>query len=489
MGRENLETVVLQAHMDMVCEKRPDSLHDFSKDPIQLRFWKKDGISMVSAVDTTLGADNGIGVAYALVAACATSRPALEILLTSDEEEGLTGAQNLSDDFVSGKYLLNLDSEEEGILIAGCAGGVSLSFKKSFDPCFMENSASSPFSYYSVRIFGLLGGHSGTDIDKPRANANVLLGNLLRSILEKINKTNDINKTDINATISTFPTKGSELELRLVNINGGSVHNAIPREAACTFMTDLPLDFLNEMIQEFQSVLEKTIRSSEPNLKFSFDKMERNEINKAANEKANILESNPVQIPVFNSKNTARIISLISSIPHGVFEMSDKIPGLVLTSGNLAVMRSEFFEPEKSKENTKDKKLEFKITYSLRSGNEFKLKEKSKEFIDIGENHDFHVSVFGSYKPWEPDFDSGWISLCKKVYKHHFLKEIQVSAIHAGLECGVLGRKYPSLQMVSLGPDISNAHTPDETMNLDSAKRVWVYIQTILENFDVKKQD
>ncbi|WNY25105.1 beta-Ala-His dipeptidase [Methanolapillus millepedarum] len=460
-GYEHLETVVLQAHTDMVCEKNAGHPHDFLRDPIRLVYKTVNGVRFVSADGTTLGADNGIGVAYALAAACdGVCRPPLELLLTTDEEEGLTGAQNLSPDFVSGRYLLNLDSETEGTIIAGCAGGVSVSLKKSFDPYFMDEKHAAQFSFYTIQISGLAGGHSGTDINKPRASANVILAKILASVAGKM--------------------ESSELEFRLIEMTGGSVHNAIAREASCAFMTDIPFETIERCVFDFQTAVVNDCSFDEPDLQICLVKCDFPEMVR----KYEIPEKKS-HVPVLTTKNSSRIISLLLSIPHGVFEMSDKIPGLVLLSGNFAVVRSEFSAADDEEDGNVKGKI--KIIYNLRSGNEVKLKEKTKDLMNIGKKYDFHASVFSSYKPWEPDLNAPLLKMCRNVYQETFQKEPIVSAIHAGLECGAFVRIYPGMQMISIGPDIIDAHSPDETLDLDSSARVWTFIKAILGKFEFKK--
>lgn len=468
VGYENAPVVVLQSHMDMVCEKETGSLHDFSNDGIRLSYVTENGIPYVTANGTTLGADNGIGIAYSLAMAASPEipHPPLELLITADEEVGLTGAQNMENDFISADLLFNLDSEEEGVIIVGCAGGTQIGFKKQIE---IENayaddgeSVCNVPAAYTLTAAGLLGGHSGTDIHIGRGNANHILINFLKSVHEK------------------YPQNC----FKIVKMEGGGAHNAIPRYAKCLFMTTIPFEVLTAESEKYAANIRLRPDFNDPGLMVTVAE-------------ADLKKPEAINLQSFSSKNTEQLIQFMSSVQTGVFEMSAQIPDLVWVSGNLAVIRtlppSEYagkedknsVGSESSKQNigTEKSKRELEIIYSLRSGSESELKNKVKEMMDLAGRFSFNFEISNSYLPWEPDFNSELLERCRNIYRKTFEAEAKVTAIHAGLECGVFHQKYPSMQMVSIGPDIIGAHTPSEKMSLVAAENVWSYLKEILKSF------
>ncbi|MDV0445004.1 Cytosol non-specific dipeptidase [Methanimicrococcus sp. At1] len=488
-GMDNLPAVILQAHTDMVCEKESGTNHNFTADPLKLQYFKEEGISWLTAENTTLGADNGIGMAYMLAAAASDSiaHPPLKLLFTTDEEIGLTGAQGMDSDFVSGEYMINLDSEEEGTIIVGCAGGTQICFKHLVDvenaydsddsddiggSSSIDSAADSvvdlvvasdddsvPAKPYTIVVSGLLGGHSGTDIHIGRGNANLILIQFFKRLTERY----------------------TQNVIKLIKIKGGTAANTIPRRAELSFVTDIPADSLRAEVADYVMLISSVPSFNDPNVSVEVADADLSNIKKSG-------------LKSFSAKNTGRILNFLIAIPNGVFEMSASIPDLVLTSGNLAIIKTrsnaEYFKgAEKEAESsdldiyTEKSKRELEIIYSLRSGNELRLKEKIKEMMALSEKHHFNFEITHTYSPWEPDFNSEFLKNCAEIYRKTFGNDVRISAIHAGLECGVFHRQFPSMKMISIGPDITAAHTPGEKLNLDAAEKVWIYLKEILKSF------
>jgi len=431
---ESLPTVILQAHTDMVCEKEADGTHNFSKDGLKLSYISENGIPYLTADKTTLGADDGIGVAYMLAIAVSKDivHPPLELLFTTDEEQGLTGAQEMSDDFISGGYLINLDSEEEGTIIIGCAGGAQVEFRQQFET---EELVPSGSAFYAASVSGLLGGHSGTEIHVGRRNANKILTQFLITVLEKQNS------------------------LKIIDFSGGSAHNAIPREAECLFSVAMSAKELKEEAEICVAQVKSELGFNDADFQISILEMSD-------------IDSNAVG---FSTEASEQILQFLTAIPTGVFDISQESLNFVSSSGNLATVKT-----VNSKES---EQKEIEIVCSLRSDNEIKLKESIKNAELLAENNRFDIKISNTYSPWEPDFKSPFVQKCKKIYSDLFQKNVQILSIHAGLECSVFRRKYPSLPMISIGPDIIGAHTPSEKLNLNAAEKVWIYLKEILKSF------
>lgn len=418
-GRENDHTVILQGHMDMVCEKTPDSAHDFSKDSIKHII---DG-DWMHADNTTLGADNGIGIALALAIAIddSVSHPPLELLFTVDEETGLVGANSIEKDSISGKILLNLDSEDEGVVTIGCAGGREVAIKVDLH----KDDSDTPDLHYKLSVDGLKGGHSGVDIHEHRENANVLLARLLKYIIKKIDS------------------------VRLTDIAGGSAHNAIPRNAYA--IIHVPSSDQNNFKDVFNlkaSELENLTKSYEPDIKLSLT-----EVNE--------------QRQTYSAEDTRKVINLINSLPHGVAKMSVDIEKLVETSNNLATIGIE--------------NDVLSILLSQRSSVETQLEWIVSKIESIAELTNVSYNTSEGYPGWKPNPNSELLSLCKKVYNDLFGKEPHVEAIHAGLECGIIGAKFDGMDMVSLGPTIKNPHSPQEKLYLPSVPKIWDFTKGLLK--------
>ncbi|MFZ4402346.1 MAG: aminoacyl-histidine dipeptidase [Bacteroidales bacterium] len=418
-GFENRQTVVLQSHLDMVCEKNSDKNHDFDIDAIQARI---EG-EWVKANGTTLGGDDGIGIAasLAILASDNIDHGPIECLFTVDEETGLTGAFALSTDLLKGKILLNLDSEDEGEIFIGCAGGKDTVAELPY------STISTPLNNiaFKVSISGLSGGHSGDDINKGLGNANKLLN---RFLWETNNK----------------------YSIYLAEINGGNLRNAIPREAYAIFTIAKENEVvLKTDAKKYNDIIRFEYRSTESELKFSIENIEIPDL-------------------VIESKIQSDLLNALYACPHGVISMSREIPNFVETSTNLASVKM------------KDKKII--ITTSQRSS-----VESAKEDICNMVASVFHligatVTQGDGYPGWTPNPDSVVLEIAKKSYIHLFNKEPKVLAIHAGLECGLIGEKYPEMDMISYGPTIKGAHSPDERMKIDTVQMFWELTLDILKN-------
>lgn len=417
-GFEKSPITVLQSHIDMVCEKNKDTEHDFNNDPIKL---VRDG-DWIKADGTTLGADNGIGAAAGLAIATDNdfNHGHLELLFTVDEETGLTGANNLEHGFVEGKYLLNLDTEEDGFFYVGCAGGMDTVGIFNIELTKIADGWTS----YTLFIGGLKGGHSGINISDKRANAIKLLGLLL-------------NKLKV-------------VDYYIANISGGSKRNAIAREAeAVIFIRNEFEAVIREHINAFalESVLE--FKSTDRDLKISFEKND-NDFSKDA----------------FTKEFGNKIINVILAIPHGVISMSPQIAGLVETSTNLATVVIE--------------NNEIKIGTSQRSSIESAKKNIAASVKSVFDLVNAKVIVGDGYPGWQPNLDSNLLKLSKKVFKEMFGRNPELKAVHAGLECGILGDKYPGMEMISFGPTIEGAHSPDEKVKIHDVEKFYRLLKGIL---------
>ncbi len=418
-GMENRPAVVIQGHLDMVCEKNNDTEHDFSKDPIKMKV--EDG--WVTAEGTTLGAENGIAVAMgmALMEATDIPHPPLEFLFTVDEETGLTGASALKSDFVKGRILLNIDSEEEGALYIGCAGGLNTMLSKTID--WQDLPAN--HQTLRIKIGGLRGGHSGLNIHEGLGNAIILMGRLLYKLLEQ---------TDV----------------KIAAIDAGSKHNAIPREAVATVTVS------SDQVDELKKIAADLDKTFKDELKF-VDK----------DVFATVENSDAVK-KVFSDDFTARLVRLIYAMPHGVIAMSHAIENLVETSTNMAIIE------------TKDDSVE--MLTSQRSSVASEVEDIAGKIRALGELAQFKVEHGDGYPAWEPNPDSKLLATCKKIYTQRYGQEPEVKAIHAGLECGIIGEHYDGMDMISFGPDIVGAHSPDEKIRIESVAHIWEYLQEILKN-------
>ncbi len=419
-GMEERPTIVLQAHMDMVCEKTSDRVIDFEKDPILSYV---DG-EWMRAKGTTLGADDGIGIAMAMAVLTDESlkHGPIECLFTRDEETGLTGAEALESGFMTGKYLINLDSEDEGEIFIGCAGGVNTEI--DFDYFTQEIPEGSVA--LRVVIDKLVGGHSGDDINKNRANANKLLARFLH---------NESNKFDIN----------------LISIDGGNLHNAIPRHAEAVIA--VPESVKHEVRADFNvfaADVQNEYHATEPNMEFTM-------------ESAELPETCIDDITSYN------LIESLHACHHGVYEWSQDIPGFVETSSNLASVKM----PEEGK---------IKIITSQRSSTQSQLECMSSVIAATFSLAGADVTIHDGYPGWKPNPDSAVLKVAVEKYRELFNKDPKVRAIHAGLECGLFSEKYPDLDMISVGPTLRGVHSPDECLLIPTVDMVWRHLVAIIEN-------
>jgi dipeptidase D len=417
-GKQDKTGVVLQGHTDMVCEKNNDTTHDFSKDPIRL---VKDG-EWITADGTTLGSDNGIGVCYALAVMEDNSleHPPMEFLFTVDEETGLTGANGLKGDFVQGKYLINLDSEEEGAFYIGCAGGqhTILRRKINWQPVPAGQST------YSVKVGGLRGGHSGLNISDGLGNSLKLLSRLLYHLDDNV-------------------------DYSLVAFNGGNKHNAIPREAvALITINDKDADTVLQYAQQAGSDFKNELQFSDKDV---FIKMEKTDPAKQ----------------IFSAQDKEALIRLIYAMPHGVMAMSKAVSSLVETSTNMAI--------SETKENLVE------LLTSQRSSVASSITDIADKVRALGELAGFEVEQGGGYPAWEPNPNSALLKFATAAYKDTTGQEAEVKAIHAGLECGIIGEKYDGMDMISFGPTIEGAHSPDERVNIQSVNHCWEFLLELLK--------
>ncbi len=417
---EQARPVALQGHLDMVCEKNKDKVHDFSKDPIELV--RKGNVLMANG--TTLGADNGIAVAtnLAIMEDRSLEHGPLEFLFTIDEETGLTGASNLAPGFVESKTLMNLDSEEEGALYVGCSGG-----RDTIGIWMLElESAPAGMTAAHMKVTGLRGGHSGLEIDKGRGNAIKIINRGLLAL------------AGIGARIATA--------------NGGNKHNAIPREAeALLFIPTKKWEAAVAQMHQLNETVKAELASVEPDLALSLSPakgIRKGKVLKKAVQK--------------------KILQTISALPHGVIKMSADIPGLVETSTNVAVIKTD--------------KKSVQIATSQRSSVASENVEICHTVASVFELGGAHVKQGDGYPGWKPNLDSEILAVAKSTYRSMYGKDPEVKAIHAGLECGIIGERYPGMDMVSFGPTLEGVHSPDEKIHIDTVEKYWNFLLGILRN-------
>ena len=417
-GYENAPTVIIQGHMDMVCEKNNGVEHDFEKDPLKLRIVD----DYIYATDTTLGADNGIAVAYAMAILASNDipHPPIEVLLTTDEETGMSGAMAIKKENLQGKILINLDNEEEGYLLVSCAGGVRSTATLKVD----EQEIGSK-KLIKINISGLKGGHSGMDIIKERGNSNKILGRVLKGLLR-------------------------EVKFNLVSLNGGSKNNAIPREAEAIIAVN-PNDENTaiEVINNWNNIIENELRAQDSGLKIE----------------ASITDIKTCK--EFTDESTKKVVDLLYIYPNGINTKSTEIEGLVESSTNLGVL------------TTKDGVVEFDsaIRSSIPSLKE-EIVLRSKTIVELLGGK---FETTSDYPGWEYDPNSKVRDICQKVHKDMYGKEAKIVAIHAGVECGLFNEKLGNLDMISFGPNLYDVHTPDEHMSISSVKNCYEYLLGILK--------
>lgn len=419
-GMEDAKTIILQSHVDMVCEKNGDITHNFETDPIITYI---DG-DWVRAKGTTLGADCGIGMAatLAVLADKNLTHPKIEALFTVDEETGLTGANALETGFLTGDILLNLDSEDDGELFIGCAGGMNTQILFTYT----EDPVPSNYVAFSFRVKGLMGGHSGDDINKGRGNSIKLLNRFLW-------------------------TANSRYDVRIYKYEGGNLHNAIPREAYAIFTVHRDsIGELNSYYSEFEKEIFNEYKFIEPNIEYKLGKVALPEY-------------------VIDETTQLELLNSICACPNGVISMSAQMPGLVESSTNLASIK--FIENN-----------QIRIVTSQRSDVDSRKKNISNTIKSLIQLTGASVIQGEGYPGWRPNKDSPILKVVSDTYKELFGEEAKVKAIHAGLECGLFLEKYPHLDMISFGPTIRNAHSPDECLYIPAVQKFWDLLVKILEH-------
>lgn len=421
-GMENRTPVILQSHLDMVHQKNNDTVFDFEQEGIRMRV---NG-DWVDAEGTTLGADNGIGVAtiMALLSAKDVAHPPLEALFTIDEETGMTGALELQKNWLNGKILLNLDTEEDNELTIGCAGGIDVTASGTYP----EEQIPAGHVAFRLTVKGLSGGHSGMDIHKGLANANKLLIRLLYRSHERFG-------------------------LRIAQLDGGSLRNAIPREAwAWVSLPAQQADAFARNIAHIESVFKAEFETTDPNLKL-------------------VWETAEAPAEVMQEEFQDRLLAAIYTCPNGIYRMSPDIAGLVQTSNNVARLIA--------------KSGEVTVMCLTRSSLDSEKDDLAHAIEACFSLADLSVIRSGSYPGWQPRPGSAIVELMHKLYRELFADEPKVMACHAGLECGIIGGSYPTLDMVSFGPNIRGAHSPDERVQISSVQKYWSYVLETLARIPV----
>lgn len=423
-GMENRKGVILQGHLDMVPQKNEDTAHNFETDPIQAYV---DG-EWVRAKGTTLGADNGMGVAAGMAILTSTDIPhgPVEVLITATEETGMDGANGLKPGLLHGDILLNLDSETEGELYVGCAGGIdaSAAFK------YKEEKLPDGVKAYRLAVKGLKGGHSGMDINLGRGNSNKLLFRFLK-------------------------TYAQDLQLRLSTVSGGSLRNAIPRESfAIVVLPAGNASRLQAAVKEAESIYRTELLAKEPDLQV-------------------MAEETALPAFVIDACTQARLTNSILACPNGAVRMIDSMPDTVETSNNLAIVQSE------------EGKIVIKtlLRSSVETAKEA-LAQTLKAVFELASADE--ITFEGGYPGWKPNPDSAILKEMQELYEQLYGKKPAIMAIHAGLECGILGSKYPNWDMISFGPTICSPHSPDERVNIASVGKFWDYLKATLKNIPVK---
>ncbi|MGE7768238.1 aminoacyl-histidine dipeptidase [Peribacillus sp. NPDC096540] len=414
IGYESAPIVIIQGHMDMVCEKNKGTLHDFEKDPLQLRIVG----DMLYATDTTLGADNGIAVAYALALLDANDipHPSLEVVITTEEETTMNGALAVDSSHFDGKILINIDSEEDGKLLVSSAGGIRV---RQILPISWE-PASNDTVPYTIRIKGLKGGHSGISINKERGNSNKLLGRLLH---------------ELTTNFTCF----------IQQINGGLKGNAIPREAEASILIHFDdVQKITDKIQQWDETFKNELQSSDPKVSIGFEKSES------------------ISTNVFSKETMRKAITSLLLIPNGVQGMNMGIEGLVESSINLGVVTT----------TDTEMKFESEIRSSVKSM-KYNMVTQAKA---LAEMLGCKLLIDADYPEWPYNPESKLKKLFEQTYNEKYNDEIEIIAVHAGIECGVFIDKIPGLDAVSIGPDMFSVHTPDEHLSIPSAVNNWEYL-------------
>ncbi len=416
-GMEDRRTVVLQSHLDMVCQKTPDSTHDFANDPIAARI----DADVVRADRTTLGADNGIGVAATLAVLASTdiAHGPIEALFTVDEETGMTGANGLKPGFLGGDILLNLDSEDEGEICIGCAGGADFKARSTYT----EAPVPKGWVALSIDVGGLKGGHSGVDIHLGRANASKVLARVLYECL-------------------------GEVALRVVRFQGGDLRNAIPRSASAVIV--VPAKAADAVVARIAGLAQQICNEyapADPDMKITTTKA------KAAT-------------TAMSGALTKKLLSTLYASPHGVFAMVRDMPEVTETSTNLAIVDVA--------------KGEIAITHMLRSSVDTKKRDVANMLTAVFSLLGCDVVVSAGYPGWTPNTRSPVLAILRERYEARFNKPARVTATHGGLECGIIRSVYPTMDAVSIGPTVRFPHSPDEHVEIASVQKFWDFLTDVL---------
>ena len=420
-GMKDRKTVIIQNHLDMVHQKNNDTIFDFEEEGIKMYV---DG-DWVKADGTTLGADNGLGVAtsMAILESNEIEHPAIEAIFTVDEETGMTGAKQLDKTILSGEVLLNMDTEDDDELTIGCAGGVDTTVSINYEPTQVKTHA------MSLTVKGLKGGHSGMDINKGLGNANLILAELIGYLESKVS------------------------DFKLIEIEGGGLRNAIPREARAVAGAKT-LDQVQSLVKAFEETQKAKFSQTEPTLSIQFENLGESEV-----------EALPDDL-------LSKFLDALLKLPNGVYAMNAEIDDLVETSSNLARV------------NVKDGTIE--LLSLQRSSKEAGKREVAAAYKDIFEGIGADVVHSGDYPGWEPIAQSPIVKTMRSLYVDLFGDEPHVMACHAGLECGIIGERYPHLEMVSFGPTIKGAHSPDERASISSVQKFWRWTLETLKNIPKK---
>lgn len=422
-GMENKKSIILQGHLDMVPQKNNDKVFDFEKDPIDAYI---DG-EWVTANGTTLGADNGMGcaAAMAILASKTIKHGPIEALFTIDEETGMTGAFGLEKGILKGDILINLDSEDEGEMYIGCAGGLDANVT------FKYNTVAVPAGHVAMKLelTGLKGGHSGMEINLGRGNANKLINRFLKNGIDNFS-------------------------MQISSIEGGSLRNAIPREAfaVVTIPADVKAKFV-ESLTEFANIFKSELSATESDLNF-------------------VAKDCALPQNIIDPEVSIKLVKSIYACPNGVMRMSNSMPGMVETSNNLASVKSD--------------NGTINIKCLLRSSVNSAKEALGQAITSVYELAGASVELTGAYPGWKPNVDSVILATCRNVYKDLFGNQPDIKAIHAGLECGLFGSVYPNWDMISFGPTIRSPHSPDEKVNIASVKKFWEFLVKVVENIPSK---
>jgi dipeptidase D len=414
-GMEDRAGVVLQGHLDMVHQKNADTDFDFETQGIEM--YRED--DWVKARGTTLGADNGIGVAsaMAILASEDIAHPPIEALFTIDEETGMTGAKGLAPGLLQGRFLLNLDSEDDEEITIGCAGGVDVTVKGSYP---VETASGEAFR---VIVRGLTGGHSGMDIHRGRANADKLLCRVLLDLDEQFG-------------------------IRIAQIDAGGLRNAIPREATAVFLQEGQDSALRDRLASLAEELQAEYRVTDPALELT-------------------LEPAGIAPQVMGRVAQTGLLRAIAACPNGIYRMSPDVDDLVQTSNNLARVRAD--------------NGRFEVLCLTRGSVDSEKMQHAREIRALFRLIGADVTLSGEYPGWKPVPDSDVVQLVSRIYRERFGREAPILACHAGLECGILGKAYPDIQMISFGPNIRGAHSPDEKVQISSVQKFWGFLQDVLK--------